>query len=122
MDSLFHYLFSLKQIEPTLNFKVVTAKSNFKKKTISFISCLLQAVELSYFAMYAMQQIHWQGENERKEAHALQSAWLTLLLYSSMNEIEQVEWNFSLWFYFIFFVFYVIILPPPLSPFPHNQA
>ena len=100
----------------------MTAKSNFKKKTISFISCLLQAVELSYFAMYAMQQIHWQGENERKEAHALQSAWLTLLLYSSMNEIEQVEWNFSLWFYFIFFVFYVIILPPPLSPFPHNQA
>ena len=85
--------------------------------------------------MYAIQQLHWQGENERKETHALQSVWLTLLWYSSMNETEQANWNFScdfILFFFCFFVssYYLLLLSPPFPlikhkhlpepPFPHR--
>ena len=41
--------------------------------------------------MFAMQQIHSQEENERTETLALQSVWLTLLSYSTINEIEQTK-------------------------------
>ena len=63
-----------------------------------------------------MQQIHSQGENEGKETLALQGVWWTLLMYSTISEIEQTNSDFSL---VIFLFAYVIISPPPP---PHNQA
>ena len=41
--------------------------------------------------MFAMQRFDSQGENEKKETLALQSALLTLLLYGNINEIEQTK-------------------------------
>ena len=68
--------------------------------------------------MFTMQRIHSQVGNERKETLALQSVWLTLLLYRTINEIEQTKLYFSL---VIFLFAYVIISSLP-SPLPHNQA
>ena len=64
--------------------------------------------------MFAMQRIDSQGENEKKETLALQSALLTLLLYGNINEIEQTKWDFSL----VIFLFAYVIKSSPSSPFP----
>ena len=66
--------------------------------------------------MFAMQPIHLQRENERKETLALQSVWLTLLLYSTItHEIEQPKWDFSLVIFFIFLCHHITFpLPLPL--------
>ena len=67
---------------------------------------------IGYFAEVAMQQIHWQGEKERKGTLVVQSVWLTLLLYNTINKIEQSK-IFSSWF---FLFAYVITSPTPTPP------
>ena len=64
MDPLFHYLFSLKQIESTLKIQD-TAKSNFDV----FQSFHVFFMQYNYLTllMFSMPRIHSQRENERKE-------------------------------------------------------